>query len=103
MSRPQAYPSSYAMGLFDRSEEEWRVLYVALTRAKDELIITRHAPNGSEGYALWAHSNQPSGDDLIGELFPKLASRRFGGRVCSLSTAAVASIRRRYSRLARRY
>ena len=62
---PQTYPSSYAIGHFDRTEEERRVLYVALTRAKDELIITRHAPTGSGGFALWAHSdkspqNEPS-------------------------------------------
>ena len=35
---PQAYPSSYAIGHFDQTEEERRVLCVALTRAKDELI-----------------------------------------------------------------
>jgi DNA helicase-2/ATP-dependent DNA helicase PcrA len=57
---PQAYPSSYAIGHFDRTEEERRVLYVALTRAKDELIITRHAPTGNGGYALWAHSDKSS-------------------------------------------
>jgi DNA helicase-2/ATP-dependent DNA helicase PcrA len=55
---PQAYPSSFAIGHFDRTEEERRVLYVALTRAKDELIITRHAPNASGGYALWAHADK---------------------------------------------
>ena len=38
---PGAYPSSKSMGSQDDIEEERRVLYVALTRAKDELIITR--------------------------------------------------------------
>src|SRR5688572_6793152 len=66
---PQTYPSSYAIGHFDRTEEERRVLYVALTRAKDELIITRHAPSGSEGYALWAHSNQSPENNLIESYF----------------------------------
>jgi DNA helicase-2/ATP-dependent DNA helicase PcrA len=66
---PQAYPSSYAVGHFDRTEEERRVLYVALTRAKDELIITRHAPSGSDGYALWAHSNQSPENDPIENYF----------------------------------
>ena len=32
---PQAYPLSYVVGNPDKVEEERRVLYVALTRAKD--------------------------------------------------------------------
>lgn len=40
---PGAYPSSKALASEDETEEERRVLYVALTRAKDELIITRRA------------------------------------------------------------
>jgi DNA helicase-2/ATP-dependent DNA helicase PcrA len=38
---PGVYPSSKSMDNKDNIEEERRVLYVALTRAKDELIITR--------------------------------------------------------------
>ena len=45
---PGAYPSSYAQSNEDDTEEERRVLYVALTRAKDQLIVTR------QGYRLWA-------------------------------------------------
>ena len=45
---PGAYPSQYAQGNDDDVEEERRVLYVALTRAKNELIVTR------QGYRLWA-------------------------------------------------
>ena len=45
---PGAYPSSKAIGSPEEIEEERRVLYVALTRAKDELIVTRN------GYRLWA-------------------------------------------------
>jgi DNA helicase II / ATP-dependent DNA helicase PcrA len=45
---PGAYPSQYALGDEDEVEEERRVLYVALTRAKDDLIVTRHS------YNLWA-------------------------------------------------
>jgi DNA helicase II / ATP-dependent DNA helicase PcrA len=66
---PQAYPSSYAIGHFDRVEEERRVLYVALTRAKEELIITRHAPSGSGGYALWAHPDKTTEADPIETYF----------------------------------
>jgi DNA helicase II / ATP-dependent DNA helicase PcrA len=66
---PQAYPPSQAVGHLDQVEEERRVLYVALTRAKDELIITRHAPRGGEGYALWAHSNHAPEDQAIETYF----------------------------------
>lgn len=45
---PGAFPSSYSQGNENEIEEERRVLYVALTRAKDELIVTRN------GYNLWA-------------------------------------------------
>ena len=38
---PKTYPSSYSLGSMEEIEEERRVLYVALTRAKNELIITR--------------------------------------------------------------
>ena len=38
---PKSYPSSYSLGSTEEIEEERRVLYVALTRAKNELIITR--------------------------------------------------------------
>nr|WP_307265468.1 ATP-dependent helicase [Oligosphaera ethanolica] len=39
---PRSYPSSYAINNLDLIEEERRVLYVALTRAKNELIVTRN-------------------------------------------------------------
>ena len=51
-----AFPSTRAASHADRIEEERRVLYVALTRSQDELIITRkqHASNfgaaSSNGY-----------------------------------------------------
>jgi DNA helicase-2/ATP-dependent DNA helicase PcrA len=39
---PKAFPSIMAIGDIDEIEEERRVLYVALTRAKNELIVTRN-------------------------------------------------------------
>lgn len=60
---PHAYPTSHAIGNPDKVEEERRVLYVALTRAKDELIVTRHAPNGSDGFSLWARSDHSPDED----------------------------------------
>jgi DNA helicase II / ATP-dependent DNA helicase PcrA len=38
---PGSYPPLFAIGKTDDVEEERRVLYVALTRAQDELILTR--------------------------------------------------------------
>jgi DNA helicase-2/ATP-dependent DNA helicase PcrA len=45
---PGSFPSRYALGDADQVEEERRVLYVALTRAMDNLIVTR------QSYATWA-------------------------------------------------
>ncbi len=39
---PKNFPSSLSISDIDQIEEERRVLYVALTRAKNELIITRN-------------------------------------------------------------
>lgn len=39
--QPSMYPHIKSIGKVDEEEEERRVLYVAMTRAKDELIITR--------------------------------------------------------------
>ncbi|WP_235298662.1 ATP-dependent helicase [Portibacter marinus] len=38
---PKVYPSTWSLGSKDEVEEDRRVLYVALTRAKNELYITR--------------------------------------------------------------
>jgi DNA helicase II / ATP-dependent DNA helicase PcrA len=40
-AEPGMYPHVRSLGDWEREEEERRVLYVALTRAEDELIITR--------------------------------------------------------------
>lgn len=45
---PNSYPHARAQGDFDEVEEERRVLYVALTRAENELIITK------QNYNTWA-------------------------------------------------
>ena len=44
------YPHARAQGNFDEVEEERRVLYVALTRAQNELILTK------QNLSMWAHS-----------------------------------------------
>ncbi len=42
---PNQYPYARAQGDFDEVEEERRVLYVALTRAENELILTKQNLN----------------------------------------------------------
>lgn len=49
---PGAYPGVFSVENVDDVEEERRVLYVALTRAVDELIVTRRSFN------RWAHPNR---------------------------------------------
>jgi len=48
---PGMYPHIRSLGAEDEEEEERRVLYVAMTRAKDELILTR-----SEGRSSYSYS-----------------------------------------------
>ncbi len=43
---PGMYPHVRSLGKLDDEEEERRVLYVAMTRAQDELIITRNLSQG---------------------------------------------------------
>jgi len=51
---PGSYPLLRSLGKIDEVEEERRVLYVALTRAQDELILTR-----GRQYALSASEKMP--------------------------------------------
>ncbi len=67
-AQPGNYPHSRSLEDADAIEEERRVLYVALTRAKDELHISRHLSRGygrtSWNAAAGAHyflANLPSG------------------------------------------
>jgi DNA helicase II / ATP-dependent DNA helicase PcrA len=48
---PGMYPHVRSVGKVDEEEEERRILYVAMTRAKNELILTR-----SEGLSRFGHS-----------------------------------------------
>jgi DNA helicase-2/ATP-dependent DNA helicase PcrA len=60
---PQAYPLSYVVGNQEKVEEERRVLYVALTRAKNELIVTRHCASTNGGYTSWAYADRSSEEE----------------------------------------
>ena len=79
------YPHARAAGSIDEIEEERRVLYMAITRAKDELILTRQNTNtwsmhhsdhhaGAESYFL---SHVP--DDLLINAVPEGAKSTSGG------------------------
>ncbi|MDR1784917.1 MAG: ATP-dependent helicase, partial [Spirochaetaceae bacterium] len=50
---PKAYPASWAVENLDQVEEERRVLYVAITRAKNELYLTRnlHSVHGIDRFS----------------------------------------------------
>ena len=50
-AKPGTYPHSRSYGDLEAEEEERRVLYVALTRAKNELFITR-STNSRSGFAV---------------------------------------------------
>ncbi len=72
---PGMYPHLRSLGNSDQEEEERRILYVAMTRAQDELIITRTLSPG--GFMRMPYSAQarhsPGGSpyflrDLSGEL-----------------------------------
>lgn len=59
---PKVYPSAWSLGSIDKVEEDRRVLYVALTRAKDELYITRRTDS------IYAE-NQVTDDDQVVEAY----------------------------------
>ncbi|GIW97465.1 MAG: DNA helicase [Pirellulaceae bacterium] len=66
-----SYPHSRSLGDPEAIEEERRVLYVALTRAQDELIITR---NQAASYHRFSWQRLPMGspDDFLEDLPRKL-------------------------------
>jgi DNA helicase-2/ATP-dependent DNA helicase PcrA len=73
---PGAFPSAKACGNGDDIEEERRVLYVALTRAMDELIVTRR--NSSR----WAtEMKTDSGESIESYFFNDLPDEIFDERI----------------------
>ena len=59
---PKVFPSIMSIGDIDEIEEDRRVLYVALTRAKNELIITRNK-NSIYGETKLLPNSNPVGND----------------------------------------
>jgi DNA helicase-2/ATP-dependent DNA helicase PcrA len=71
------YPHFRSLGDRDAEEEERRVLYVACTRAKDELVITRSAMNRN---AFWvAHSPAVGEPYFLQDLPEQLVARNLHG------------------------
>ena len=68
---PGMYPHIRSLGAEDDEEEERRILYVAMTRAKDELILTRSEGRSSYSYsygdAAEAYFLSDMPDDLMEE------------------------------------
>ncbi len=62
------YPHFRSLGDLDAEEEERRVLYVAMTRAQNELIITRSSFHRN---AFWVKSSPAVGENYFLEEVPK--------------------------------
>lgn len=56
---PKVYPSAMNLDNFDELEEDRRVLYVALTRAKNNLIITRNTSSINAFHGATSESEAP--------------------------------------------
>jgi DNA helicase-2/ATP-dependent DNA helicase PcrA len=68
---PGSFPSNKAVGDADQVEEERRVLYVALTRAMDSLIVTR------QSYATWALTDKPKDNAIEAYFFNNIPKGLF--------------------------
>lgn len=68
-AQPGNYPHSRSLDDEDAVEEERRVLYVALTRAKDELVISRHL---SRGYGRMSWHSAAGSQYFLRDLPPRL-------------------------------
>jgi DNA helicase-2/ATP-dependent DNA helicase PcrA len=65
---PGVYPHMRSLGSEEAKEEERRILYVAMTRAQDELILTRtYQPYGwySRPFSGGGHLNSPHGQNYF--------------------------------------
>ncbi len=62
-----SYPHFRSLGDIDAEEEERRILYVALTRAQNELIVTRSSFHRN---AFWVQRSPAAGEKYFLESFP---------------------------------
>ncbi|WP_373516456.1 3'-5' exonuclease [Pricia sp.] len=68
---PRVYPSAWNLDNLDEIEEDRRVLYVALTRAKNRLIITRYTSS------INAFQSRSSSSEDLNRILPTRAVRIF--------------------------
>lgn len=68
---PGNYPHSRSVGSIDEEEEERRVLYVAMTRAMNELILTRTHRSGGAFVPTWSrHVSAAAGESYFLDSVP---------------------------------
>lgn len=65
---PGSFPSSRSIDNADEVEEERRVLYVALTRAQNELILTRHSYELCSSQANSPFKDSPEFNELLSQI-----------------------------------
>lgn len=76
-AKPGTYPHIRSYGNLDTEEEERRILYVALTRARNELYITRSADHRG---SFFMQSRSTKGEDyFLEDVPPRLVNREFLG------------------------
>jgi DNA helicase-2/ATP-dependent DNA helicase PcrA len=61
-AKPGTYPHAKSFGDIDSEEEERRILYVAMTRAKNELFITRSTDDRS---GFWVVNSPTEGEEYF--------------------------------------
>lgn len=77
--QPGMYPHLRSLGNKEAEEEERRVLYVALTRAQDELIITRASDTGQTVFHAGSFAHSAGSPYFLEYLPPKLVAHlQFG-------------------------
>jgi DNA helicase-2/ATP-dependent DNA helicase PcrA len=75
---PGMYPHTRSMGDLDQEEEERRILYVAMTRAQDELILTRSYRQGGfhrRTYGNYGNKRSIGSDYFLEDLDDRLVVR----------------------------
>ncbi len=76
-ARPGTYPHVRSFGELESEEEERRILYVAMTRSKNELFITRSADYRS-GY--WVVNSPAEGEEyFLADVPQNLAAHKVEG------------------------
>lgn len=87
--QPGAYPNQRSLGDTKAEEEERRVLYVALTRAQDELIITRAGDDSRTQFYNHAYADSAGSPYFLEYLPPNLVEHQQYGYNLGLANSSV--------------